>query len=210
MGKGIKKYSVQEAIFDVIVSPNILSMNDNLLSKRWGRSPHTIKKLRIEIIGYLKKNAQSIVDNLIMLNSNVQKPNKIKKKQPKNNQKKDFIDEIIDVFKKSYLDAYGIEYEVTNKAVERSCAGKLVKIYREKYPGSESSDTKRNMKTYFDLCCRIQDEWLSNNMGLPIIINKFNQINNILKNGNKRNSNKQGATDGQLAGIVTKHFATRQ
>lgn len=121
----------------------------------------------------------------------------------------DFIDRIIEVFASSFSRIRGIDYTVTNKGKERSAAAKILKIYKDKYPNMDTESTLAGLQGYFEKCIVIQDNWLNNNMSLPMIINKFNEINNILKNGNKRPAGKQPATtDEELAGIFAKHFAT--
>ncbi|HEY0088896.1 MAG TPA: hypothetical protein VGB37_08635 [Candidatus Lokiarchaeia archaeon] len=121
---------------------------------------------------------------------------------------KDFIDEIVDCFSQSYSENFKIDYVITNQGKEKGCAGKILKLYKEKWPESNSEETLKSLKTYFDACCQINDNWLSTNMSLSIIISKFNEINNKLKNGNKPGRNGRGTTDEELAGLVAKHFAT--
>lgn len=109
-------------------------------------------------------------------------------------EKKDFVDLIIDQF----VQAHG-SYEVVNKGVERKMAGKLLSIYKKRYPGSSSDDTLSNLRLYFDSCVNISDNWLRNNMCLSLIISHFNQINKLLRNG----TNKQvGASEEQLARLL--------
>ena len=44
-------------------------------------------------------------------------------------------------------------------------------------------------------------------MSLPIIVNQWNKIKTILRNGNTTKKQK-GATPNEIAGVVAKHFAT--
>jgi hypothetical protein len=108
----------------------------------------------------------------------------------------DFIDQIVELF----CVAHG-RYEIISRGKERAAAGKLLKIYKEKYPAATSDETLSSLKDYFDRCVNISDSWLKQNMSLPIIIDKFNVINNILKNGNNKGS---GVTETELANILAR------
>ena len=118
--------------------------------------------------------------------------------------KEDFIAKILHEFKEAYKQNRGVEYEITNKGKERSAAGKLLGIYKKRISGKSSDETLADLRRYFDGCVGIDDNWIYTNMSLPIILNKFNEINTILRHGNKR---QKGATDAELAAIVAKHFA---
>ena len=120
--------------------------------------------------------------------------------------KEDFIGQIILKFQESYKQYRNTEYEVVNIGKERSAAGKLLNLYKKKVPNSDTSKTLTDLKNYFDGCVNICDGWLYTNMSLPMILNKFNEINTILRNGNKQKYNKGGATDAELAAIIAFHF----
>jgi hypothetical protein len=124
-------------------------------------------------------------------------------KKPQKEGKTDFIDCVISKFQEAYREINGIQYEITNKGKERSATGKLIRIFKERYPDSKTEDTLESMKTYFDACVSIDDNWLRKNMSFPIILQQFNQINNILRNGNKKGA---GVTNTELATIIAKHF----
>ena len=115
--------------------------------------------------------------------------------------KTDFIDQIIDLF----AEVHG-QYQVLNRGMERKAAGKLLNVYKKKYPAATADETLTSLKSYFEVCVKIHDDWLRTNMSLPIIISKFNQINLILKNGtNKGNS---GTTNERVAELVAKKFGS--
>lgn len=112
----------------------------------------------------------------------------------------EFIDSIINLF----VQAHG-SYEILNKGKERAAAGRILRAYKDKNPTATTEETIEAMKHYFELCVNINEPWLKANMSLPIIVSKFNEINNILRNGGiKKNS---GATTGEIAAAVGKHFA---
>lgn len=119
-----------------------------------------------------------------------------KKRKEKN--KKDFIDKIVDLFKTNYELIFNEPYEIVNKGKERNCAGKILSIYKKKYPDADSEETLSALNAYFNVCCRIDDNWLSQNMSLSIIVSKFNEINKIIKNGKQG----RGAKPGELANLL--------
>lgn len=118
--------------------------------------------------------------------------------------KEDFIDKIVDLFKDAYEKNFELPYEITNKGKEKGCAGKILKIYKDKCPEANSEETLKALEIYFNSCCQIEDNWLSQNMSLPIILNKFNEINKILRNG----KSSKGATNKQLAEMLANKFGT--
>jgi hypothetical protein len=111
----------------------------------------------------------------------------------------DYIDQIVIC----YMNVFP-EYEIMSRGKEREAAGKLAKFYRMKYPEGKTEEALEAFKIYFVSCRNIPDPWLRNNMSLPIIMSKFNQINTIIKNGQPRG---KGATDQEIATAVAKHFA---
>ena len=140
------------------------------------------------------QSTQSKVKESKVKKSKVSKPDK---PAAKNN---DFIDEIIDQF----IAEYG-SYEIINKGKERAAAAKILQIFKKKFPEKNKNDTLVSLRSYFHACVNIQDEWLKNNMSIPMIVSKFNEINNILRNGKKTNS--KGASSRELAEITAKHFS---
>lgn len=121
--------------------------------------------------------------------------------------KTDFIDSLISEFAAEYKAANNFDYVTTNKGKERSAIGKILREYKNKNPDSDTETTRADLRHYFRMCVNIPDNWMRQNMSLSLIFNKFNEINNILKYGNQAR-NKQGATDAELASIISKHFAT--
>jgi len=109
----------------------------------------------------------------------------------------DFIDRIVQQF----VEAHG-DYVIVNRGKEREAAGKLLQIYKKKFPNADSEETLQSLRAYFNACVNIGDPWLHDNMSLSIIISKFNEINNYLKNGKHKGT---GATDAELIEL----FATK-
>lgn len=121
----------------------------------------------------------------------------------------DFIDRIIREFSDSYQKRYNLSYVVVAKGKERNAAGQLAKIYRNKYPEAKTEEVLAALKTYFGHVMRIDDAFIQNTMSLPMVMNKFNDINKILKNGKYREQNSKGATPEQLFSLVAEDAADR-
>jgi hypothetical protein len=113
----------------------------------------------------------------------------------------DFIDQVLGEFVKA-----DPSYVIVNKGKERESAGKIVALYKKKYPNANSEETLDGLGGYFRLCVNISDDWLRNNMSPSIIISKFNEINKILANGNQRKKG-TGVTDQELATILAGKFS---
>jgi len=114
----------------------------------------------------------------------------------------DFIDKIVNCF----IEEHG-DYEIITPGKEREMAGKILHIYKKKYPDANSEEILIGLKAYFKMCINIQDSWLRNNMSLSIIVSKFNEINKILKNGTNKND---GATKEQLAELIARTEGTNK
>jgi hypothetical protein len=128
-----------------------------------------------------------------------------KKKELPIKKSADFVDQIILLFSKAYEEVYNLPYETINRGKERAAAGKLAKVYSGKYPDSNTADTLEALRGYFESVMTVDDAWIRNNMSLTTVMTKFNEINNILKNGkNKQNSNKGGATAAELASLMAR------
>lgn len=124
------------------------------------------------------KNPHSRVEYSIVEESIVEKSKKEFVAENSATDKKDFINGIIQAF----ADVHG-DYEILNIGKERKAAGVILKHYKKKFPAAASAETLAGLKTYFEKCIAIDDKWLKQNMSLSLIVSKFNEINNILKNG---------------------------
>jgi len=118
---------------------------------------------------------------------------------------KDYIGKLLNEFCEAYQENHGIDYEVITPGKERAAIAKLLKLYKDKYPEATSEETLAGLRSYFNAVVSVPDDWLSKNMSPSIIVNKFNEINNHLKNAKNR-GNSKGATDRELAELVAKHF----
>jgi len=161
---------------------------------------------------------QQLTSNQPATNQQLTTNKNIRSKETKNNKEdnkipgksslpatKDYLNLMLDEFIESYKTT-GNKYEVLNPGKERGAMGKLATLYKKKYPDASSEEALIGMRCFFDRCMQINDPWLRDNMSPSIIISKFNEINKILSNGNKRSTVKGGATDAELAEVIAKHF----
>ena len=110
-----------------------------------------------------------------------------------------FVDKIIDLYLEEDKD-----YKIVDIEQERKGAKKLIKLFRDKYPDATEEEVINGLQPFFKLCVNIDDDWLRNNMGLPLMAtNKFNTIIKILKNG-KSGRKQSEATPAQITGIVSR------
>lgn len=122
-------------------------------------------------------------------NANAGKSDAIKEKESKEKESKesaDFLSKIIVAFQESYFEIFQTDYVITSKGKERSGAGAILKLYKQKYPKSKSEETIEGLKDFFTSCCSVNDEWLQKNMSLSIIVSKFNVFKNHIKNGSNK------------------------
>ncbi len=91
----------------------------------------------------------------------------------------DFIDQIINIFSDLFYQSRGFEYVKSGK--DRKAVGSLLKQYKAKNPNSNSEQTLKDFGTFFKQCLAIDDKWYSENMTLPIINSKINEIRVMLK-----------------------------
>jgi len=112
--------------------------------------------------------------------------------QPKNNKvgsgRFDFIDKIVDAFASEYERANGSSYSTVNRGKERSAAAKLHKEFRTRHPHKNTEETLEWLKKYFETLFKIDNKWYRDNMSLPLLISKFNEINNTLRTQNAKNN----------------------
>jgi hypothetical protein len=122
--------------------------------------------------------------------------------------KYDFIDSLIYEFKESYEATHNSSYELIAIGKERKSMGVILKQFKTVRPGRSSEQTIKEIRAYFDLCNKIEDSWLNQNMSLSLLVSKFNEINTILRNGSKRKTNQPATSDRELAELTAKHFAS--
>ena len=123
--------------------------------------------------------------------------------------KKDYFSILLDEFCFSYQSANGFEYQVLYPGKEKQALGKLQKLYKSENPTATTEQAIQDFRRTFDICNRIRDPWLKNNMSPTIIATKLNEIKQVLRNGNKQPTGKSGATDAELAEVVARHFGQK-
>jgi hypothetical protein len=114
----------------------------------------------------------------------------------------DFIDSIVNCF----IEEHG-NYEIITPGKEREMAGKILGIYKKKFPAATSEETLTALRIYFKQCININDDWLRANMSLSTIVTKFNVITKILKNGNNRGN---GATSQELTEMLARKIGIKR
>ena len=163
-----------------------------------------LDSLRRENGIYLSENYTSPIVSVEKSTQSKVKESKEKKSKEKKsfsqNKSADYIDQIIDRF----VQVYG-NYKIISPGKERGAAGKILKIYKQEFPDSTANQTLDDLEEYFELCVNIDDPWLRENMSLPVIVNQFNKINKILRDG--KSIHKKGATPSQIAEAIARNFA---
>jgi len=94
--------------------------------------------------------------------------------------KMDFVDLII----KEFLEVY-TEYTIVSEGKERNLAGQLLRLWKKQNPNLNFNEILKSLRSYFEQCKNIPDEWYKTNMSLGLIVSKYNEIYNILKKGPK-------------------------
>lgn len=127
----------------------------------------------------------------------------------KSTKKKDFIDELLELFSDCYFEVRDQEFIVANAGKERSAMGKLLKHYNSKNKDSpkSSAECMTDFKNLFTGAVMIEDDWHRENMSPSHLLNQINSILTILRerNGRKRTTAREPATsDRELADIFLK------
>jgi phage replication O-like protein O len=119
----------------------------------------------------------------------------------------DFIDECLDVWKDEYKKHRQNDYEFVNKGKDREGIGKLVGIIKKKHkessggsPPIEREELLKRIRATFSVVLKIEDNYFKNNLTPMLLVAKFNEIKNILKNGNGKTGSK--ITDEYLKRII--------
>jgi len=210
VGKRLNRCWLFMEEIDLIQSNNGETFNEELLKKN---EKYQIKKEknRKKVSEWRDRQADKKNVTSYKPPSNPSKVNKSKIKKTKEGntpsekptvQKPDFVNDIIDVFKSAYRVARGADYIITNKGKERSAAGKLISVYKNKHPDHTRQQTVQAFIQFFNDCLQLDDPWLHDNMSLPIINSKINEITNQLRNGNKRKTSQAGADPADIARLI--------
>lgn len=158
------------------------------------QTPDTYKTNTTETVLKRKRNDTETVLNTNKNDNNEENDNNEKEKsfavektQPLD---VDFIEDIISLFKITYRSFKNVEYISVGKKgksnyQDRNAVGSLLKYIKAKYPGEDSEMTLNRFQSLFKNCFLIKETWLQNNMTLPIIFSKLNNIILYGNNGNK-------------------------
>ena len=217
VGKRLEKcWNFMEEI-DIISSNNGETFNKQLLNfsekyqikkektrikvSEW-REKQTDKK---DVTSYVPvSNLPKVKESKVKESKGIKKGSEIKISVPS---KEDFLDLVIEEFKRLYEESNELPYAVINKGKERAATGKLIAQYKIAHPDHNSNETVEGLSLYFDKVVNINDSWLRANMTLPILMSKFNEVNNILRNG-KSTSNK-GGSDKEFFSVIKGQLSGR-
>lgn len=107
-----------------------------------------------------------------------------------------FYDDMLEVFSSLYESSRGIEYIVQGK--DRKALGMLINKYKKKNPEKTTEEARTDFENFFASCLSIKDSFYRENMSIPLINSKINEIRIILnKNGRTRK-----VSDSDIARIV--------
>lgn len=122
--------------------------------------------------------------------------------------KTDYINALLDQFYDAYEEIRGHEYLNKYSGIDRSNMGRLLKLYKLKNPEEDSKAVILGLRMFFIQCLNItENKWLHENMSVPIIYSKLNQITTILKNGKTDGSK---TSQHELAKIIHDKFGNGQ
>jgi hypothetical protein len=120
----------------------------------------------------------------------------------------DFIDQIVKAFSEEYETLNKLPYVIITQGKERAAAQKILSVFKKQFPDKNTEQALTELRVYFKDCVSISDPWLSKNMSLAIVVSKFNEINNIIRNGDKRKGSNSGVSAHELAAITAANFAS--
>lgn len=187
VGKRLTKCWLFIEQIGLISSSNGESFNEQLLnfSEKYQINK---EKTREKVAEWRQRqlDAKNVTSYVPVSNPPKVKESKVNINKEESNKENDFLTKTISAFQKSYFETFQTEYIITNKGKERAAAGKIIKLYKSKYPDSNSEETLKGLADFFEKCCTVSDDWLQKNMSLSIIVSKFNEIKNIIKNGTKK------------------------
>lgn len=124
--------------------------------------------------------------------------------------KSDIVNSIIKIWCLKYKKSRDEDYDIAAIGKERSAAGKILQMNKKKNPTNDTEQALKNIGVLFELCLEIDDGWMYQNMTMPLIVSKFNEIKSILKNAkNKRNTKNNGASDAEIASILAETFTQK-
>lgn len=118
------------------------------------------------------------------------------------------LNDLLNIFCVEYEKVNETKFEIINYDKELNAINKILEIYlnKNKYNSNgltSNDEIKKDFKNFFNACLNINDKWLKNNMSPNLIINKFNEINLILRNNNGKSNNINGTSGNKSEGGAT-------
>jgi len=149
------------------------------------------------------KNETKVVAKTATIKESKETLKKSLKKEPP---PRDYIDLVIKIFCEEYQDAKGIEYVVINREKDRSAVGKLQRHYQQELKNrgekKNSEESLEDFRKFFRRTMQLKDNWLQENMSIPIVLSQFNQIKQKIKKDGNSISSASKATIKGFAGFI--------
>jgi ribosome assembly protein YihI (activator of Der GTPase) len=88
---------------------------------------------------------------------------------------------VVDKFRQAYFESRNQQYLTPLIEKEISAADKLIQLHLDANPNNNNDEILEALYQYFLKACLIKNQWLYDNMSLPILVGKFNEINQTLR-----------------------------
>jgi len=216
VGKRLEKcWNFMEQI-GILSSKNGETFNEQLLNFS---EKYQIKKQKTrERVAEWREKQQDInnvtcyerVSNACKVKENKVKENKVNNITQDEPVKNDFMNDLLLQFQESYEEVNGEKYDIVNIGKERTAISKLLIVYKNKNPDHDSKQTVEGFRQFFDLCNRVNDDWMQKNMSPTLIMSKLNEIKTTIRNGSKRTNSKGGATDREITELFARKLGIEQ
>jgi len=181
-------------------------LSNPLLQKRWNWSRQQVRTFldKLEKDGVIKREQPH--SNHTLTTFTYLKSDYYKGEQPNTNhtlttpepkkttrKKRDYtyIDSIISLWQRMYLESREIEYDVTTRGKDRAAVSKLIQMNKKANPDATTESSMKNFEYVFQISLAIngkKHEWLHEGMSLPLLVSQWNTIKSIHNETNRRNN----------------------
>lgn len=173
----------------------------SFLEKRWNWSRQNVRTFitKLETSGVIKLHKEA--EHLKLTTLTICHYDSYKEPEPEPQKKYKrkppdytFIDSIIAMWQRMYLESRGLEYDVTTKGKDRLAVGKLINMNKEKNPDQNTEQATKSLELVFQVALNInprKNKFLYDNMSLSTLVSQWNTIKAIHNGANQRNSSNQ-------------------
>lgn len=119
----------------------------------------------------------------------------------------DFIDQCLAIWLDEYKKHRSDDYIIVNRGKDRDGIGKLISIIKKRHkeispelPTIEKEELLKQIQETFSIVLQIDDNYFKNNLTPTLLVSKFNEIKNYIRNGNGKRQ--PGITDEHLRKII--------